>query len=129
MQVAACLLTVAVKYPASQLPVGELSEITLRGDFSSLSWDAGVRMNYVAKDTWSSTLSLNTTECSGAVLSAKPLISDKVWSVGSNFQVSIPGGVDFEKSNGVTLVPWFGNQRGRFEYIYDVFSPQLNNTR
>ena len=29
----------------------------------------------------------------------------------------------------VSLTPWFGTQPGRYEYIYNVYSPQLNNVR
>jgi enterochelin esterase-like enzyme len=53
-------------------------------------------------------------------IQVKALVDDNVWMIGANHFV------DSEESY---IFPWFYTQNGRYTYVRDVFSPQLNNTR
>ena len=52
----------------------------------------------------------------------KVLVDDNVWSLGCNM-ISPASALD------VVLYPWFYSATGHYEYIRDVRSPQLRNSR
>lgn len=101
-------LTVQVNYNGPSNPTA----ISLRGDGAGLSWTSGLWMTRSANvDVWTILLEYSSsTTSSSPVLSFKPLIQDKVWSIGSNFQVDLPA-----RSNGtVSVFPWFYSKAGTY---------------
>jgi len=58
------------------------------------------------------------------MLQMKVLINDQTWQIGANFQVIIPS-----QSSTVSLYPFFYSNQGTYGYEYNVYSPQLKNTR
>jgi len=75
------------------------------------------------KYLWTYTLSYNSSNV-GSMLQMKPLKSDSTWSMGANFQVTLP-----RDSSSVAIYPWFYTGAGQYQVVGSVFSPQLNNTR
>jgi len=91
-----------------------------------LSWNQGVEVPAM-KDTsnrYCVTLKY-TSDRAQQTLQVKALIDDSDWSVGSNSFIVLP-----EQSGGtITIYPWFYNGQGTVERIFNIASPQLNNTR
>ena len=56
------------------------------------------------------------------------LVGDNTWQVGANAQVTVTASSGTQ-SWYTNVYPWFGSQPGRYEYVYGVYSPQLQNTR
>jgi hypothetical protein len=48
------------------------------------------------------------------------LVDDQTWSIGANFNVD---------SQGASIYPWFYSTTGRYTYVRNVMSKELNNTR
>ena len=118
-QSSAHALRVTVRYPASNLQQNQA--LFLRGDSCGLSWSQGVRLNKLSvADSWS--VSLTCEKLLGDIVSMKVLVDDNVWSLGCNM-ISPASALD------VVLYPWFYSATGHYEYIRDVRSPQLRNSR
>jgi hypothetical protein len=53
-------------------------------------------------------------------LQFKPLINDNVWSLGSNFLVTIPAA-----SAATTAYPYFFTDQGMYGLVKNIWSPQV----
>eukprot|EP01102_Stenamoeba_stenopodia_P021055 TRINITY_DN838_c0_g1_i3.p1 TRINITY_DN838_c0_g1~~TRINITY_DN838_c0_g1_i3.p1 ORF type:complete len:215 (-),score=37.18 TRINITY_DN838_c0_g1_i3:19-663(-) len=116
-------LTLTFTYPDSSLPSQD-AILTLRGNSLGLSWTSGVNMQQNANNEWSYTLSYTDSDV-GNVLEVKPLINDKIWSIGANFMISLQS-----YSSSLTLYPWFYSQQGEYGVLpVEIYSPQLQNYR
>lgn len=96
--------------------VGYGNRITLRGSKAPLSWNTGTAATWTAGNVW--TLSWSNTV---GDVELKPLVNDSAWSTGANYR--IPAGAT------VDLYPFFGAASGRMQYVSNVYSPQLGNSR
>ena len=119
-------LQITVSYPTVKFVALGASSMTLRGSFSPLSWGSGIRMTPAGTNTWQMTL--NVTTALPASLEFKPMLNAQVWAIGSNFFVDLPAEAG-KGSVATTVFPWFNTYQGEYKYIYNVFSPQLKNTR
>lgn len=119
-------LQLMVMYPEGNLSPGTV--MTVRGNFSVLSWDAGLPLARVATNTFSVTLDIPPSQRCGS-LQYKALVDDRTWQVGANEAVLFDMCASASGTFSATTYPFFGTQTGRYEYVRDVFSPQLNNTR
>jgi len=105
-----------------QNPAKQPSSLSLRGDGLGLSWDKGIQLTRLTSTSWSTVLDVPAG--SPSVLQVKPLIQDSIWSIGSNFYVSLT-----TPFSSVTIYPWFYSTSGQYSIIGNLYSPQLNNTR
>jgi len=115
------LFQVTVRYPASKLPPSQ--QLFLRGDSCGLKWTQGIPLSKspTQADAWCVALT-----CDGAaragIISMKVLVDDDTWSLGCNMHAAAG-------SSAAVLYPWFYTSAGHYEYVRDVHSPQLGNTR
>jgi predicted alpha/beta superfamily hydrolase len=96
--------------------VGYGNRITLRGNKAPLSWSTGTSATWGPGNIWT----LSWAHSVGDV-ELKPLVNDASWSAGANYR--IPAGAT------VDLYPFFGTASGRLQYVSNVYSPQLGNSR
>ncbi|MDC0713160.1 alpha/beta hydrolase-fold protein [Stigmatella sp. ncwal1] len=96
--------------------VGYGNRVTIRGSKSPLSWTTGINATWSAGNIW--TLSWSN---SAGDVEIKPLVNDTVWSTGANYRIKAGATVE--------LYPFFGPASGRLQYVSNVYSPQLGNSR
>ena len=120
-------LQITVKYPQSSFLFARASAMTLRGSFAPLSWGKGQKMSAVDSDTWQ--ITLNVSLQAGQPYEFKPLLDDATWSIGANFFFSLDEAPNNGKTAETTAFPFFYTYAGEYKYVYNVFSPQLRNTR
>jgi predicted alpha/beta superfamily hydrolase len=89
-----------------------------------LNWNTGVEMSSQPNDLWTFNFKY-TPDMIGQTLEFKALLSDNQWMNGANAFVSLS-----DKNNTkITAYPFFYSTQGQYQYIHNVFSPQLNNYR
>jgi enterochelin esterase-like enzyme len=115
-------LEVTVRYPASKLPPSQA--LFLRGDSCGLSWTQGLLLSKSSSqaDTWSAALTCDNAAAAAGIISMKVLVDDRTWSMGCNMHAAAG-------CAAAVLYPWFFSTAGHYEYVRDVYSPQLRNTR
>lgn len=115
-------LEVTVRYPASKLPPSQA--LFLRGDSCGLSWTQGLLLSKSSSqaDTWSAALRCDNAAAAAGIISMKVLVDDRTWSMGCNMHAAAG-------CAAAVLYPWFFSTAGHYEYVRDVYSPQLRNTR
>ena len=109
-------LTVNVHYPASNLKTG--STLFVRGDGCGLDWKKGKELAYSGKDMWTGEVSCD----DGKGLGFKVLVDDEVWEIGANNEAAA-------SASKVSVTPWFFTSQGVYEYVNNVYSKELKNTR
>eukprot|EP01116_Phalansterium_solitarium_P016094 TRINITY_DN3654_c1_g1_i3.p1 TRINITY_DN3654_c1_g1~~TRINITY_DN3654_c1_g1_i3.p1 ORF type:complete len:291 (-),score=118.40 TRINITY_DN3654_c1_g1_i3:215-1087(-) len=114
-------LTIRVNYPQANLPPG--AKITLRGDGLGLSWSKGVTMASAGTNLWTLMLPFQPSD-SGSTLQLKAMVNDQTWQIGANVAVIVP-----QLAASADVYPFFYTGAGRYQYIRNVASPQLKNTR
>ncbi len=72
-------------------------------------------------DTWSIALTCELAALAN-IISMKVMVDDSLWSLGCNMHA--PAG-----ARDVVLYPWFYSNAGHYEYVRDVYSPELLNSR
>eukprot|EP01100_Stratorugosa_tubuloviscum_P004543 TRINITY_DN2141_c0_g1_i1.p1 TRINITY_DN2141_c0_g1~~TRINITY_DN2141_c0_g1_i1.p1 ORF type:complete len:401 (+),score=142.92 TRINITY_DN2141_c0_g1_i1:102-1304(+) len=118
-------IKINVHFPQNKLHSGS-NDIYLRGSLSSvgLSWNSGLKMNFISNNTWSISLNYDSS-IAGQKLEMKPLVEDKVWSIGANFFINLPS-----TSQVFDIYPWFYSTQGKYEILENqIYSPQLKNLR
>jgi predicted alpha/beta superfamily hydrolase len=90
--------------------------ISLRGSAPPLSWSTGLEATWGQGHIWTYVWP----RASG-VLEFKPLLDDRGWSVGGNYQLRAGTTVD--------VYPFFGPPVGTLRKVHDFHSPQLDNRR
>jgi predicted alpha/beta superfamily hydrolase len=96
--------------------VGYGNRITIRGSKAPLSWTTGTNATWTTGNIWTLTWANTVGD-----VELKPLVNDVTWSTGANYRIKAGATVD--------LYPFFGAASGRLQYVYNVSSPQLGNTR
>lgn len=119
-------LTLLFIYPDAKL--GPSDVLTVRGNFSTLSWSSGIVASHVDSNTWSATLPIPAAQACDS-LQYKALVNDAYWQVGANEQATLAACRSASGAHAVRSYPWFGSQAGRYEYVRDVYSSGLNNSR
>lgn len=124
-------LTVNMIYPDSSFTKYSGTSMTLRGSFSPLNWNSGLTMSKTAANTWQAVLQVALPAVGVSILEFKPMVNDRTWSIGANFFLQIDGASlpDSGAAISTDAYPWFFSYSGEYKYIYNVFSPQLRNTR
>ena len=96
--------------------VGYGNRITVRGNKAPLSWTAGTNTTWGTGNVWT----LSWANSVGDV-ELKPLINDTTWSTGANYRI--------KAGSTVNIYPFFGAATGQLQYVYNLYSPQLGNSR
>lgn len=101
----------------------------LRGDpnvvQNNLSWSKGIFVPEVPSEMYTFSLFLNySSNQAGKNLALKPMIDDETWCIGANDVIVLPSSFQV-----IDLYPWFYNDEGSVERIFNVYAPQLNNSR
>jgi hypothetical protein len=114
------LIDITVWYPGENLFQNAL---TIRGDNLGLNWNSGVSLVQASENSWKITFEY-TNSVVGATFQFKILVDDQLWMIGSNAFVTLSG-----EDMQVEVYPFFTSQVGNYQYIYNIYSPELNNYR